>query len=644
MPTFDVNAARQSGATDDQILSYLSQGAPNFDVQGALKQSSKPDVINYLASHSGPPVTLRPDFSLNPPGVPRPTVNMEMSPFGKGYQGPGANDNPGSFEGHPENIGEYIPASAGQMVKGFIDQQTPGNYARGTHEMLSGAANAALPVLPFFLAGAPLATGATLAAGQVGQFAGQKAGEAVGLNPDQAALAGDVGGLAGGYAGAKLPGFLGRIQAPLGNIVTKPRGAVPAEQYTPADLKAYADQNGIPLTAAQATQHNLPLNLQSAGERASVGGTALRQQVATSQAAIAQHAENLMNSVSPRTPDLATAGSTIQSSVVQALAREQLASRQDYAAIDQQAGNVGVDLRPVKQSAQQLLSDSDFVRKLGALDPKKASAILEAVADAPSRASFSEAQQLRSALLDASRTPELAISNQAQGWIKQLTGATDAQMMAASKSQPGLEPAFRAANDRWTQLQEDFNNPRSPLAQILQEPDPSKVPQKLMQRGQIGGSPYNAQLLDRYGIDKGPVKWSILSDLVSKDFRLSNKTLGGYSDDFLQSVFSPPELEEIYKTGAIARSVGLNTNPSGTAAVSGAMADVQRPVRSLGPKAIAAKLTKSPGFNQRMMTPARPVPAPSRLAPLIGASQAPDDDEEFWSDPASWNKYLPQRF
>jgi hypothetical protein len=113
---------------------------------------------------------------------------------------------------------------------------------------------------------------------------------------------------------------------------------------------------------------------------------------------------------------------------------------------------------------------------------------------------------VRSGLLDASRSPDLAISNQAQGWIKQLTGATDSQMMQAAKSKPGLETSFRAANDHWTRLQEDFNNPRSPLSQILDEPDPSRVPQKLTQRGQIGGSPFNAQLLDRYGIDKGPVK------------------------------------------------------------------------------------------------------------------------------------------
>jgi hypothetical protein len=175
-----------------------------------------------------------------------------------------------------------------------------------------------------------------------------------------------------------------------------------------------------------------------------------------------------------------------------------------------------------------------------------------------------------------------------------LTGSVDDGMMTAAQSKPGLETAFRAANDHWQQMQDDFNNPRSLLAQILQEPDPSKVPQKLIQKGSIGGSQYNAQLLDKYGIDKGPVKWSILNDLTNKDFKLYNKTLGGYGDDFLRSVFTPDELDHVYKTGAIARSVGLNTNPSGTAAVTGAMEDVRHPILSLRPNAISAGLTNSP--------------------------------------------------
>jgi hypothetical protein len=456
-------------------------------------------------------------------------------------------------------------------------------------------------------------------------------------------LMGVIGQVAAPYALEKGSAALNTLRAPLGDTVTQPRGTVPAEAATPQELQAYADQNNIPLSAAQATEHNLPRNLQSAGERSTVGGTAVKQQIKASQAAVTSHAQDLMDSFSPNTPDLSTAGSTIQKGVQTALDREMANSRQAYAAIDQQAGGVSVDLKPLKQTAQKILSDSSFVRKAGALDQKRAASILQDMNNLPDTGTFSQTQELRSALLDASRSPDLAISNRAQAWIKQLTGTTDAQMMSAAQSKPNLESSFRDANDHWQQLQEDFNNPRSPLAQILQEPDPSKVPQKLTQRGQIGGSPYNAQLLDKYGIDKGPVKWAITGDLLQKNFGLSGgKTLGGYSDPFLQSVFHPQELSALYKTGSIARSVGLNTNPSGTSAVMGAMQDIEKPVRSLAPKAAAAKATTSPAFNRRMMTPGQaPFKSPVPIFPIGGANSAGQSttpsgqpDQDFWQDAA----------
>ena len=440
----------------------------------------------------------------------------------------------------------------------------------------------------------------------------------------------------GATAANALPLLMGARQAigamgdisPLGDTVIKPRGTIPADAATPAELQAYADQNGIPLNAAQATEHPLPRNLQSAGERATVGGMAVKRQINAAQAAVAQHAEDLMDSFSPNTPDLATAGTTIQKGVQTALDREMANSRQAYAAIDQQAGGVAVDLKPLKQTAGQILNDSSFVRKAGALDQTRAASILQGIGNLPDSGTFSQAQQLRSALLDASRSPELAISNRAQAWIKQLTGTTDEQMMAAAQSKPDLESAFRDANDRWEQLQQDFNSPRSPLFQALQTPDPSKVPQLFTQRGQIGGSPYNAQLLDRYGINKAPVKWAITGDLLDKNFGLRGKNLGGYSDDFLNSLFSPDELSSLYKTGAIARSVGLNTNPSGTAAVRGAQEDVRHPIVSALPKAGAAWLTQSPEVNKWMMTPGQ-TSKPALVPPLPSKKRFQSNSDLF---------------
>jgi hypothetical protein len=409
--------------------------------------------------------------------------------------------------------------------------------------------------------------------------------------------------IAGGVAGGRA--MLSKAAAPLGNTMTKPAGTIAPEAYSPQELKAYADANGIDLNAAQATGHNFPRNLQTAGERASVGGTTVKAQIADSQAALADHVEALGAKMSPNTPDVATAGKAIQSNVQDALDTQIAKSDAQYAAVDKAAQGTTVDLAPVKQAAAKILGDSEILQKAG-LDPKTATRVLKNIGELDNDASFTDAQKLRSALLDLSRSPELAISNTAQAQLKQVIGATDSAMIEASKATPGLEKAFRAANENYKTIQDDFNSPRSPMNQILSEPDVNKVPQKLTQKGQIGGSPYNAELLDKYGIDKGPVKSVILNDLYGRNFGLQGKTLGGYSDDFLKSVFDKPgELDEVYKTGAIARRLGLNVNPSGTAGATSAIEQVASKGGLLkGAKQTgAAYLTNARWFNRWMMNP-----------------------------------------
>ena len=109
---------------------------------------------------------------------------------------------PGSFEGHPENVGEYIPATAGEMAGGAVDVGR-GNVTKGAHRIIGGASSALLPALPFAAAAAPMLTVRTLAGSTAGQYLGSGAGEALGLSPDQTELAGDIGGIAGGVGGAK---------------------------------------------------------------------------------------------------------------------------------------------------------------------------------------------------------------------------------------------------------------------------------------------------------------------------------------------------------------------------------------------------------------------------------------------------------
>jgi hypothetical protein len=149
-------------------------------------------------------------FAAHPPGVPRPTLKMQMSPLGKGYEGPGAHDIPGSFEGHPENIGEWPMAGPGEMAGGVKDI-AQGNIAKGGHRLISGAGNTMLPMAPFMAAAAPAATAKALAGGVVGGKIAEGGAEVLGATPEQTQLAGDVGNIAGGVGAAEMPwGRVGR--------------------------------------------------------------------------------------------------------------------------------------------------------------------------------------------------------------------------------------------------------------------------------------------------------------------------------------------------------------------------------------------------------------------------------------------------
>lgn len=210
--------------------------------------------------------------------------------------GPVTNEMPGSFEGHPENVGEYIPATVGEMAGGAGDIAS-GDVARGAHRIISGAGSALLPAAPFVAAGAPLIAARAAAGGLAGSKAASSGAEFLGATPDQAALAGDVGGLAGGYGGAKMPlkGHAGKLFSEVGAAANQ----LPVEVAKPGNLALEAqelskqgnvmpkvirdfiarttDPDKPPLTYAEARQFYSSASRISANESSRLSGVMARQ-------------------------------------------------------------------------------------------------------------------------------------------------------------------------------------------------------------------------------------------------------------------------------------------------------------------------------------------------------------------------------
>lgn len=144
-----------------------------------------------------------------PQQVPR-MSDEEFAAYKKEHpESPGTTEGSGMLGG----LAEWDKASGGEIAGG-VGEILKGNVSRGLHRIISGTGNAAAPVAalvgPAMAAAAPVSTALSLAGGVAGNKVAEAGAEALGASPDQSALAGDIGGLIGGVAAAKLPAAASR--------------------------------------------------------------------------------------------------------------------------------------------------------------------------------------------------------------------------------------------------------------------------------------------------------------------------------------------------------------------------------------------------------------------------------------------------
>ena len=175
-------------------------------------QSQGGDVFSQIHAEAQ---GARPDFAANPPGMPAPTnaiLRQELqNPSSPNFAG----GLPGVTEGAPlaQGLSDWDRSSFGQAGQG-IGNIARGNVARGARQVIAGAGNMTLPAAalagPATVLSNPGTALATLGGGAVGQVGATKAAQALGATPEQAQLAGDIGGIASGIAGGAGAHFAGK--------------------------------------------------------------------------------------------------------------------------------------------------------------------------------------------------------------------------------------------------------------------------------------------------------------------------------------------------------------------------------------------------------------------------------------------------
>lgn len=443
-----------------------------------------------------------------------------------------------------------------------------------------------------------------------------------------------------------------------------------AGSATNAAVAAYAKSKGIDLLPGQATGSRGLQTVQAIGERAVIMPGELPDVLERQKAAFGNLVDDFKTRVGTEAiPDTESAGTSLKSQAQAGLDDLKQSAQNDYSAFQQQTGDIPVDLGDVKAKYAQKLADQaealknvpaqyanpvrNVLKKLsdiqagGEVDPRaladfnaavdtyrmnpEQQAALRVKMGLPAEngnaaVKMSTAQQLRSAYLDIARDYSGNVPKPVQRIAGQAANDIDAAMAKAA-DQVGATDQWRQANAKWKQLQQTYNNPDHPLYKILQESDPSKVPSRLLGKGNYGGSPQTVRQLQQAGLDLSPLKREVAQQIADRNFALTNggRGLAGYSTEFLQQLYSPEEFNELTKMGRVGRAIKFEMNPSGTSNVQQGERQFHGIIHRtagavVGP--LASRLTTSKALARATMGDIVPEP-PSLVQILRGGSGEP---------------------
>lgn len=624
---FDVQAARQAGYSDDEILQHLTQSR-SFDIDGARRAGySNQEIIDHLAQTSAPPPASR----MSPQALQQ-NIPMDPSMAGSALNTAGLPVKQApkpTVAGSLFGLATMTPSSEAEPLVSAVKEDVKG-FAKGAAPALAGppgiAAAMATQGIQHFRENlrSYRETGKTLTQ----RHAEQQKTEGYGpvyrnvSTPLASAIGVDVPGMESAAGRGEESGVLGKTAVPaaswlaptllhgageaprvpeepgiprgaIADAVNKPqaspgiqRGAITEgvqKGLTRAEITKEAGQQGIPMGPAEARGSTLGKKVQAVGENSLLGGIPASKHSAAIRQGFEdwynRSTEQILPSEQIQGGDI---GQHIQGQLNTALQSAKEQSAADFAAVNRQTKDVTIDTAPIRKWAEEKLNETSPERHaMPSLDPKKATEILREMQNLPPRIDFATAQGIRSRLLKVGHVGSDIIPEEAQAWSRAATSVFDQEMVNAAKElSPEAEGAFRKANDFWKRTVETFNDPRSPIHQAMQEKEPARVPQKFLQPGSAGGSPKALRDFRDYVGDIRPLQREFLTSIIEKmkngdlNFGSMKKRMGHYSNEFLSTLYEPEQLSHLKKMAEAGSSAFENVNPSGSEKLHGIRADV----------------------------------------------------------------------
>lgn len=343
---------------------------------------------------------------------------------------------------------------------------------------------------------------------------------------------------------------------------------------TNRDVLQHAHDLGIDMSPAEGLQTPYSKTQQTLGEEAFVRGKNIKEAALADKSKLENSISDFQDKLDPHRVGLSSeaAGEHLQNSADIARSAMKDNVNKIYDDVKVQQANLAGD---VQGPLQKLIHDESFIKQPGAaveqpvFQTTAARTAIKDIQDMLSdpamqgRQSVQSLRNLRTTLMEKGNDYGAnALSSSGQRIYKLAAGRVDEAIMDAAKG-TDFQETFREAGRQNAKLQELYNTKGSAPYRILNEGDPAKITDGILNRSSV----HEIEQLKGENFDLGPLARQTVEDIKNGGFKVTTGGLGGYPDTFLRSLLGPEATKELYMKGEIARRLAENYNPSGSGKV-----------------------------------------------------------------------------